>query len=118
MLEANRVIRNLLIINENNELIITKKETSGYPTALNRVLDKVGHYAVKDVNIGECKYYIVYDHKEYDGVPKSKILVCKWVCTPDFIKARDITYEDYENVLQIVRDYMKCTIIGKPKKIE
>jgi len=103
------MIRSLLTINEKNELVITKKETSGYPTALNRVLDKVGHYAVKSIKVNGAKYYLVYEYKE-ENIPKQKILVCKFVSTTDFINQRDITEEDYENVLQIARDYMKCTI--------
>ena len=109
------MIRSLLTINEKNELVITKKDTCGYPTALNRVLDKVGHYAVKGVNVNGGRYCIVYDHNEYEGMRKSKILVCNFIETTDFINQRDITDDDYDNVLQIARDYMNCRIAGKPK---
>jgi len=108
------MIRSLLTINDKNELVISKKETSGYPAALNRVLDKVGHYAVKGINVNGTKYYIVYEYEE-ESIPKQKILVCKFVSTTDFINQRDITDDDYDNVLQIVRDYMNCTIVGRPK---
>ena len=99
----------LLTINEQNELVIRDREVSPH-APINKVLDKVGDYSFKFIDVNYRNYLIVYETDEEYTV-KTKILLGKIGTEPRQIDMIDLDF-DYENALQIARDYMKCSIVA------
>ena len=97
----------LLTISHQNKLVIKEKEVSIH-APINKVLDKVGDFSFEFIDVNNWRYLIVYESYE-EHTSKTKILVARIHDYEERII--DISSGDYENALQIARDYMKCTIL-------
>lgn len=105
-MEDGRIAKSLLTINEKNELVITKRPVNRH-APINRILEEVGFYSFEFIRINSKRFLIVYEEYEKHTV-KTKILVAR---VHDKIeKVIDISDDDYDSLLQIARDFMKCTI--------
>ncbi|HOI47106.1 MAG TPA: hypothetical protein PLR26_05180 [Bacilli bacterium] len=106
-MEKGFIIRWLLKKNVNGFLEIEKKEVSAY-APINRVLDRVGFFSFRPIQIDDKRFLIVFEPEE-ENETKSKLLVSRISSTVN--KIIDITDDDYEQVLKIAEMYMKVTIL-------
>ena len=106
-MEKNTITKWLLEKGEFDGIIITENEISKF-APINRVLDIVGYFKFKFINVKESKYLIVYEgNEEYSY--KSKLLISK--IHPFEEKVIDISNEDYDNVVEIAKEYMNVIML-------
>jgi hypothetical protein len=101
-MKKNHWIKWLVTYDQDGELIITEKKVSKF-APINRVLDKVGFYALDSLEVHGKKHMLVFEHEEANNL-KSKLLISR--IREDGRGIQDMGEEDKEEVDHIARLWM------------
>ena len=107
-MSKNTITKWLLNKNADGSLAIEPKEVNAF-APINRVLDRVGYFALDSVKVDNKEFLLVFEPEEKHET-KSKLLVSR-VCNKEN-GIIDMSDDDYAQVIEIAAQYMKVISIS------